>query len=105
MLCKVSEWIQRILTVGAAFAGADGAKGLRGLLTAQAENFFRCASLHCSGFAWTLLQCAWTLQTLSREGYYVALFDELLTKRGAIRRECMGGRVDGSPRPARMHSC
>ena len=38
---KVSEWIQRILNIGAAFAGADGAKGLRGLLTAQAENFFR----------------------------------------------------------------
>jgi hypothetical protein len=38
---QVSEWIQRILTIGTAFAGADVAKGLRGLLTAQAENFFR----------------------------------------------------------------
>ncbi len=44
-LCKVSEWIQRILNIGAAFAGADGAKGLCGLLTAQAENFFRCTQL------------------------------------------------------------
>ena len=41
MPCQVLEWIQRILTIGAAFAGADGAEGLRSLLTAQAENFFR----------------------------------------------------------------
>ena len=44
--CEVSEWIQRILTIGAAFAGADGAEGLRSLLTAQAENFFRSAAWH-----------------------------------------------------------
>ena len=42
----MSEWIQRILTIGAAFAGADGAEGLRSLLTAQAENFFRFATCH-----------------------------------------------------------
>ena len=44
--CQVSEWIQRVLTIGAAFAGADGAEGLRSLLTAQAENFFRSATCH-----------------------------------------------------------
>ena len=51
LMCKVSEWIQRILTIGAAFAGADGAKGLRRLLTAQAENFFRCIPLCTACFA------------------------------------------------------
>lgn len=49
---QVSEWIQRILNIGAAFAGADGAKGLRGLLTAQAGNFFRCAHLLHMHYSW-----------------------------------------------------
>ena len=53
MLCQVSEWIQRILAIGAAFAGADGAKSLRALLTAQAGNFFRSARLlHMARLHW-----------------------------------------------------
>ena len=51
LLCQVSEWIQRVLTIGAAFAGANRAEGLRNLLTAQAENFFRSAACDVRGFA------------------------------------------------------
>jgi hypothetical protein len=37
---QVSEWVQRILVAGDAFAGAEGAGALRALLAAQAGKFF-----------------------------------------------------------------
>ncbi|BDA42201.1 probable Syndetin [Coccomyxa sp. Obi] len=37
---QVSEWVQRILEAGDAFAGPDGASGLRSLLALQTGNFF-----------------------------------------------------------------
>ena len=38
---QVSEWVQRILTAGDAFAGPEGGAALRALLGAQAAKFFR----------------------------------------------------------------
>lgn len=38
MCAQVSEWVQRILEAGNAFAGPDGAVGLRSLLATQAPT-------------------------------------------------------------------
>lgn len=37
---QVSEWVQRILVAGDAFAGSEGGRGLRALLATQAGRFF-----------------------------------------------------------------
>ena len=37
---QVSEWVQRILAAGDAFAGPEGGRGLRALLAAQSGRFF-----------------------------------------------------------------